>query len=96
MLSETFKPYNNQGWQMNAKGEYNRNKEKCDAEIVYIGKNFNSIFYVIEKRNAPWDKDSTGKTFPVSYSVGWEINNEKFFLGLPNEQLDKTFVKGIM
>ncbi len=95
MLNESFVP-NNKLWQLNSQGKYYRNKEKCDAEIVHIGKNFDSTFYVIKKSNAPWDKDSTGKVFPVSYSVGWEIDNEKFFLGLPNEQLDKIFVKGIM
>lgn len=95
MLKESFEP-TNKVWNLNAKGEYYRNEEKCNAEIVYIGKNYDSTFYVIKKSKAPWDKDSKGTSLSVSYSVGWEIENEKFFLGLPNEQTDKTYVKGIM
>ncbi len=87
---ETFKPDSN-CWNMLNTGDYFRNDEKCRGKIVYCD---NNSFYIIEKTNAPWDKDSNGKSLSTTYSVCWKIAEGVYALGLSNDnQFITNFTK---
>lgn len=80
-MSETFSGNLVQG----QTGEYKRNKQRCDAKVVYVREKADgeNTFALIKKDNCKWDKDSNGIIAKESYSICWEISGKRYLLGLP-------------